>query len=184
MRSGEGGGDCSDIDAAAKDFVAKAQVILEVFGEEVALTAARFASSCGRETVTAEDIAIAAKYEAHEFLSRPDLEAKVAAAAARRVEDQGLGEEEDGTEDVESGDEDPEAEAGSDEDAEEARTPFSAAFVRGGAETRKFHADALARTRGWESWSPDDPARPPAVAQPMTPRLRIEWASLPRRCAA
>jgi Mg-chelatase subunit ChlI len=153
MRTGFGADPNAAMDQAAREFASKAGCILEVYGEEVANSASRFAASCGRSTVTPQDMAIAAKHEAHEFLDREDLEERVAAIARRNMEE----EEEDG----EEGEEDDDSEEGEEdeEDEEVVGTPFHTEFRSGGDETRRFHGLALERARQWETWSPQDPVR-------------------------
>jgi len=144
----------------------------------LATVASRFAQACGRQTVRAEDMAIAAKYEAHEFFARDGLEERVAEVAVRQAAeeeeggDEGESDEGESDGDEDSGDEEAGGEDGGGEGGGDgaSKTPYTTAFKRKreddeeagrtpSDELRRFHAACLSRSEEWEAWAPLDPVQ-------------------------
>ena len=158
-RSGLGAGEEPPLD---DDFWGTVGAILYALMEDAVRTAARFADTCGRRTVTARDTLYALKYEAHEFFERDGLEERVAALRAEDDEASETDEDDEDGADAErddasetdedaSGDED-----GADAERDEAPEAYTTDFVRG---DELFHRAVLRVDAEWSSWDPTDPVK-------------------------
>jgi hypothetical protein len=143
MKSGFGAGSEAP---GSVDFMRKVVSLLKVLYKEAAETAARFASCCGRVTVTERDVLLALKYEAHEFLSKP-----IDAAFLEGYSEEQRHSYETESEEDDSGDYSGDSDAEQGAEAEEA---FSSAYVTG---DRAFYDAVLAYDATWDEWDPDDP---------------------------
>ncbi len=159
------GADNVDGSSVAAGLIGQAELIMRVWAEDVAESAARFAAACGRSTVTARDMQLAAKHQAQAFLSTDESTNEVLRRVLehRNTDDAGEeggeeGGEEDGDEDEEDGSSEEEEASGEMTDDDE-QGEYSTTFAVGDDAARLFHANVLQAEAGWGGWRPDDPVR-------------------------
>ena len=155
-------------DPHALDFMQKVASILRVLTEQAMHTACAFCKACGRSVVVERDVALALKYEAHEFFKR-DIEQRFDEALSNERTHSYESEEdsEDGGSDEES----------AEESTEEEEEAYTQEFVVGDERARQMHAQMRAYGDSWCTWQPEDP-----IAQLMKnsiDRAEMEARSVP-----
>ena len=126
--------------------------LVKTLMEDAVKSAEKFVTACGRKEIQDKDIAMALKYETHEFLLQGDsLESKFSV---------NLEEEKNHTyeTDEESEEEESEGEDGEeDEESEEKYEEYSVELKADDVELVELHRKFLKYHEEWDDWEPTDP---------------------------
>ena len=127
--------------------------LVKTLMEDAVKSAEKFVTACGRKQIQDKDIAMALKYETHEFLLQGDsLESKFAV---------NLEEEKNHTyeTDEESEEEESEGEDGEEdeEDSEDKEEEYSTELKSDNVELIEIHMKFLKYHEEWDEWEPTDP---------------------------
>lgn len=124
--------------------------LVKTLMEDAVKSAGKFVTACGRNQIQDKDIAMALKYETHEFLLQGDsLESKFAV---------NLEEEKDHTyETDEESEEESEGEGENDSMKEEKEEEYSIELKSDDVELIKIHRIFLKYHEEWDDWEPTDP---------------------------
>lgn len=137
--------------------------LVKTLMEDAVKSAEKFVTACGRKQIQDKDIAMALKYETHEFLLQGDsLESKFAVnleeqknhATTKLMKSHETDEESEESEEEESeGEEDEEDE----EDSEDKEEEYSTEFKSDNVELIEIHRKFLKYHEEWDEWEPTDP---------------------------
>lgn len=156
MRSGlaspQGGG---QLDV---DMMRKLVALLKTLMEDAVKDAERFVTACGRTEIQDKDIAMALKYETHEFFNQGDsLDTKFVTHLATEQQHTYETDDEEGDE-CEEGDGGDEGDKGDEgeEDEEGDREEYSTVLRSDDATLIQLHGKFLKYHREWDEWQPTD----------------------------
>lgn len=127
--------------------------LVKTLMEDAVKSAEKFVTACGRKQIQDKDIAMALKYETHEFLLQGDsLESKFAV---------NLEEEKNHTYETDEESEEEESEGGGgeedEEDGEEKYEEYSVELKSDDVELVELHRKFLKYHEEWDDWEPTDP---------------------------